>query len=95
MIVDLILLKNRNFCVQSQNCLDSLERGITLNFLQNNDLRIASILLIFQNFGIKEVLEQFRSSQTVLFLTDSAFFVLFAYFYESMGSIGGYDPWKS
>ena len=33
--------------------------------------------------------------QTVLFLTDSVFYVLFAYFDESMGSIGGYEPWKS
>ena len=31
----------------------------------------------------------------VLFLTDSVFYVLFAYFDESMGSIGGYEPWRS
>ena len=30
--------------------------------------------------------------QTVLFLTDSVFYVLFAYFDESMSSIGGYEP---
>ena len=29
--------------------------------------------------------------QTVLFLTDSVFRVLFAYFDESMASIGGYE----
>ena len=28
-------------------------------------------------------------------MTDSVFYVLFAYFDESMGSIGGYEPWKS
>ena len=33
--------------------------------------------------------------QTVLFLTDSVFYVLFAYFDEFMGSIGGYEPWRS
>ena len=33
--------------------------------------------------------------QTVLFLIDSVFRVLFAYFDESMGSIGGYETWKS
>ena len=32
------------------------------------------------------------SLQTVLFLTDSVFYVLFAYFDESMSSIGGYEP---
>src|SRR3989337_2430838 len=36
-IVDLILLKNRNFCAQSQNCLNSLERVKTMNFLQKID----------------------------------------------------------
>ena len=30
--------------------------------------------------------------KTVLFLTDSVFIVLFAYFDESMSSIGGYEP---
>ena len=28
-------------------------------------------------------------------LTDSVFRVLFAYFDESMSSIGGYEPWRS
>ena len=32
---------------------------------------------------------------TVLFLIDSVSYVLFAYFDESMGSIGGYEPWRS
>ena len=30
-----------------------------------------------------------------MFLIDSVFYVLFAYFDESMGSIGGYGPWWS
>ena len=30
-----------------------------------------------------------------MFLTDSVFYVLFAYFDESMGSIGWYEPWWS
>ena len=46
-------------------------------------------------FGVTEVFESYRLLQTVLFLTDSVFYVLFAYFDESMGSIGGYEPWKS
>ena len=43
-------------------------------------------------FGVPEVFEQIRLLQTVLFLTDSVFRVLFAYFDESMASIGGYEP---
>ena len=41
-------------------------------------------------FGVTEVYEVFRLLQTILF-----FYVSFAYFDESMGSIGGYEPWKS
>ena len=40
-------------------------------------------------FGVPEVYVWYRLLQTVLFLTDSVFYVLFAYFDESMGSIGG------
>ena len=49
----------------------------------------------FRIFRVIEVFESYRLLQTVLFLTDSVFRVLFAYFDESMGSIGGYEPWKS
>ena len=53
-------------------------------------------LFIFPNFGrivwVPEVWWMFRLLQTVLFLTDSVFRVLFAYFDESMASIGGYEP---
>ena len=38
-----------------------------------------------------EVFETSRLLHTVLFLTDSVFRVLFAYFDESMSSIGGYE----
>ena len=61
-------------------------------FLKNIDIQISSVVLIFQNFGVTEVFEVYRLLQTLLFLTDSVFFVLFAYFDESMGSIGGYEP---
>ena len=40
-------------------------------------------------------MKSYRLLQTVLFLTNSVFRVLFAYFDESMGSIGGYEPWRS
>ena len=38
-----------------------------------------------------KVFESYRLLQTVLFLTDSVFRVLFAYFDASMDSIGGYE----
>ena len=47
-------------------------------------------------FGVTEVFEISRLVQIVLLLTDFVFYVLFAYFDESMASIGGvYEPWKS
>ena len=46
----------------------------------------------FRIFGVTEVFETYRLLQTVLFLTDSVFRVLFAYFDESMASIEGYEP---
>ena len=48
----------------------------------------------FRIVGVTEVFKSYRLLQTVLFLIDSVFYVLFAYFDESMGSIGGYEPWK-
>ena len=43
-------------------------------------------------FRVPELFESYRLLQTVLFFTDSVFIVLFAYFDESMSSIGGYEP---
>ena len=42
--------------------------------------------------GVTEVFKSYRLLQTVLFLTDSVFYVLFAYCDESMSSIGGHEP---
>ena len=39
------------------------------------------------SFGFTEVLESYRLLQTILFLADSVFRVLFAYFDASMASI--------
>ena len=46
-------------------------------------------------FGVTEVFEISRLLHDVVFLTDSVVYVLFGYFDESMGSIGGYEPWRS
>ena len=51
--------------------------------------------MYFRIVRATELFESYRLLQIVLFLTDSVFHVLFAYFEESMGSIGGYEPWKS
>ena len=45
--------------------------------------------IYFRIFRFTEVFGSYRLLQTVLFLTDSVFRVLFAYFDESMSSIGG------
>ena len=47
----------------------------------------SSIIIHFgRSFRVPEVFESYRFLQTFLFLTDSVFCVLFAYFDESMAS---------
>ena len=48
--------------------------------------------IYFRIFGVIELLESYMLLQTVLFLTDSVFRVLFAYFDESMASKLVYKP---
>ena len=48
--------------------------------------------IYFRIFGAQEVFETYILLQTVLFLTDSVFRVLFAYFDESMASNIVYEP---
>ena len=50
MIVDLKLCKNRNFCAQSRNFENSLERAFDMKFLQVIDIQILYVFLIFLNF---------------------------------------------
>ena len=50
---------------------------------------------MFRIFRVTEVWIVSKLLQTVLFLTDSVFYVLFAYFGESMSSMRGYEPWRS
>ena len=57
--------------------------------------KIPHVYQFISFFGVTEVFESYRLLQIVLFLTYSVFRVLFAYFDESMGSIGGYEPWIS
>ena len=62
-----------------------------MNFLHMIDIQIFYAFLNFRIFGVTEVYEVSKLVQTVLFLTDFVFYVLFTYFDESMGSIGGYE----
>ena len=80
MIVDLILLKNKNFCVASRNFKNSLECTFVTKFLQVIDIQILYVLLFFRIFGVADIWLEYRLLQTFLFLTDSVFIVLFAYF---------------
>ena len=95
MIVDLIMCKKRNFCSQSKNFENSLERAFDLNFLHNIDIQISQIVLLFRNFWIYRSISSSRLLQTIMLLTDSVFYVQFAYFDEPMSSIGRYEPWRS
>ena len=45
-----------------------------------------------RSFRVPEVFKSYRLLQTVLFLTDSVFRVLFAYFDASMASIKWHEP---
>ena len=61
-------------------------------FLQMINRQISQVQQFIIIFGVPEIYVLYRLLQTVLFLTDSVFRVLFAYFDESMTSIGGYEP---
>ena len=72
------------FLLESQMGLKLFARYFCTNF--------SKFQVYFIIFGVTEVYKTSRLLQTVLFLTDSVFRVLFAYFDESMASIGGYEP---
>ena len=92
MIVDLILLKNRNFALTRKKSMNHRNVILHLFFL----LMINNFFYIMSYFGrifrAPEVCVSYRFLQTVLFLTDSVFRVLFAYFDASMASKIVYKP---
>ena len=69
-----------------------MERAFDLKFLHKIDIKSSQVVVMFRIFRVTEVYEVSRLLQTVLFLRDFVSIVLFAYFDESMGSIGGYEP---
>ena len=92
MIVDLILLKNRNFA--RTNLVMINHRNVLLRsfFLLLINKQIFQDFLFGRSFRVPEVCVSYRLLQTVLFLTDSVFRVLFAYFDEYMASKRVYKP---
>ena len=96
MIANVILLKNRNFCTHENNFNKSQKRDFQLIlFCRRLIDKFPRTFYFGRIFRVPEVFESYRLLQTILFLTDSVFRVLFAYFDESMASIGGYEPWRS
>jgi hypothetical protein len=73
MLVDLILCKNINFCVQCRNFYSVLEREKILKFSYSIGLQIIYVVLFFRIFGGTDVWFLIRSLHAVLFLTDSVF----------------------
>ena len=92
MIVVSILLRNRNFCTQENNFHNSQKHDFDLILIALDWYTNFSSIQFGWIFEVTEVFESYRLLQTVLFLTDSVFYVLFAYFDASMSSIGGYEP---
>ena len=94
MVVDLILLKNKNFARMNLVLLNH-RNIICVNYFCCRSIDKLSRTSYFGRiFRVPEVCVSYRLLQTVLFLTDSDFRVLFAYFDASMASIGGYEPRK-
>ena len=91
-IVNLILLKNRNFA--HTKIILVIHRNVLFvdSFCCRSIDKFTRTSYFGRIFRVIEVFESYRLLQTVLFLPDSVFRVLFAYFGESMASIGGYEP---
>ena len=94
-IVNFILLKNRNFVLARTNSVNHRNVILRLLFFCRSIDKFSRTYYFGRIFTVTEVFESYRLLQTVMFLTDSVFRVLFAYFDESMGSIGGYELWRS
>ena len=89
MIVDLILLKNRNFARTNIILLNHRNVLLCLLFLLLINKKLSRTCYFGRIFRVPEVCVSYRLLQTVLFLTDSVFVALFACFNESMIVSGG------
>ena len=61
-------------------------------FFKKINIKISQVILIFQIFWSYRSIRMIQIATDCFVLTDSVFRVLFAYFDESMASIGGYEP---
>ena len=92
MIVDLILLKNRNFARTNIILLNHRNVLLLDIFFLCSIKKLSRTSYFGRIFRVPKVFVGYRLLQTVLFLTDSVFCVLFAYFDESMASKIVYKP---
>ena len=92
MIVDLILLKNRNFARMNIILLNHRNVLLRCSFFCCSIDKFSRTYYFGRIFTVPEVCISYRLLQTVLFLTDSVFRVLFAYFDASMVSKIVYEP---
>ena len=92
MIVDLILLKNRNFARTNIILLNQRMCFCVDSFCFCSIDKLSRTSYFGRIFRVPEVCVSYRLLQTVLFLTDSVFRVLFAYFDASMASKIVYKP---
>ena len=91
-IVNLILLKNRNFAHTKIILVIYRNVLLCLLFLLLINKKLSRTSYFGRIFRVPEVFESYRLLQTVLFVTDSVFRVLIAYFDASMASIKWYEP---
>ena len=92
MIVDLILLKNRNFARTNIILLNHRNVICVDSFCVCSIDKLSRTSYFGRILRVPEVCVSYRLLQTVLFLTDSVFRVLFAYFNASMASNSVYEP---
>ena len=92
MIVNLILLKNRKFARTNLILLNHRNVLLPDSFCRRSIDKFFRTSYFVRIFRVPEVFVGYRLLQTVLFLTDSVFRVLFAYFDASMASIKWYEP---
>ena len=92
MIVDLILLKNRNFSLTRNNSINHRNVLLRCSFFCCSIDKFSRTSYFGRIFRVPEVCVSYRLLQTVLFLTDSVFRVLFAYFNASMANKLVYKP---
>ena len=96
MIVDFESAEKQKLCTHEFSFVKSQKHDFALIlFVVDQQTKFPGLPIFGRIFGVTEVFETYRLLQTVLFLTDSVFRVLFAYFNESMASKRVYKPQRS